>query len=323
MMASQRPVVLRALTRELDDVRSPVRRFLEERYARGLRDVQRQFRASGPDLMVPAVPRDAANPGTIGTAADWLLRFLLHPQPDIHLAVAGSAVAARAGITVLPALSGIAAGLAIPFPKRPSERVHVFNGPVPGHAAEPELLARACWVLALLTEAFRGGPTVAAAGPLGRLRSHRGVSAGGLLELVPAAGLDQLARFRRVFESVLLPQLAPRTGRWALGPTFTGSQLIGGADADLITAGLLLDLKTSARKLSLGITDMLQLVGYALLDFDDEYHLAEVGLFSARYAYLTTWELQPLLTELAGHDIDLDAARSEFRDLLHAYTPDS
>lgn len=68
---------------------------------------------------------------------------------------------------------------------------------------------------------------------------------------------------------------------------------------------------------------MLQLIGHALLDIDDVYHLAEVGLFSDRYAYRTTWELQPLLTELAGDDIDLNAARSEFRDLLHTYTPTS
>ena len=282
MTVPQRPAALRALTRELDDIRSPVRRFLEERYARGLRDVQRQFRASGPSLVVPAVPREAANPGTVGTAADWLLRFLLHPRPDIHLAVAGAVVATRAGITVLPALADIAARLTVPFPKRPPERVQVFTGPVPGNAADPDLLARSCWALALLTEVFRSGPAAAAAGPLGRVRARRGISAASLLELAPAAGLDQLTRFRHVFETALLPQLAPRTGQWALGPTFTGSHLIGGADADLITAGLLLDLKTSAKKLSLGITDMLQLIGYALLDFDDEYHLAEVGLFSAR-----------------------------------------
>ena len=41
------------------------------------------------------------------------------------------------------------------------------------------------------------------------------------------------------------------------------------ADADLIAAGLLLELKTSA-KLSLGITDLLQVIGYALLDFDND-----------------------------------------------------
>ena len=129
------------------------------------------------------------------------------------------------------------------------------------------------------------------------------------------AGLDQLAGFRHVFSTILIPQLAARRGTWALGPTFTGSALIK-ADADLIAAGLLLDLKTSAKKPSLGVTDLLQVIGYALLDFDDEYRLDALGIFSARYAYLAIWELPALLSELAGHDVDLRTVRGRFRDLL-------
>jgi hypothetical protein len=73
--------------------------------------------------------------------------------------------------------------------------------------------------------------------------------------LNPRAGFDQLAGFRGVFQTVLLPQLASRTGLWALGPTFAGSALIK-ADADLIAAGLLLELKTSAKKVTLPVTDV-------------------------------------------------------------------
>lgn len=128
-------------------------------------------------------------------------------------------------------------------------------------------------------------------------------------------GLDQLAGFRRVFETALIPQLAARQGVWTLGPVFSGSTLIGGADGDLITAGLLLELKTSA-KLSLAVKDLFQVIGYTLLDFDDEYHLDTVGTFSARYAYLATWGLGGHLDELAGHEISLQSVRDEFRKLL-------
>jgi hypothetical protein len=38
---------------------------------------------------------------------------------------------------------------------------------------------------------------------------------------------------------------------------------------------------------------------YALLDFDDAYQLPEVGIFSPRYAYLSTWRIDELLKELA------------------------
>jgi len=214
---------------------------------------------------------------------------------------------------VAPALAGIAGALGVPLPLRPPERVRVFTGPVPGSAADPGLLARSCWALALLTEASPRRSRDR--GPLGRFRGGS-VSGDDLLGLVPPAGLTQLSEFRHVFETALLPQLAARAGPWALGPTFAGSELIK-ADADLIAAGLLLELKTSA-KLSLGITDLLQVIGYALLDFDDDYRVAELGIFTARYGYLATWELDALLSELAGHEISVQSARDEFHGFLLA-----
>jgi len=118
-----------------------------------------------------------------------------------------------------------------------------------------------------------------------------------------------------VFETTLIPHLATRPGRWHLGPVFTGSELLH-ADADLIAAGLLLDLKTSAAKPSLARTDMFQVIGYALLDFEDAYRLTHLGIISARYAYLTTWPIQDLLDELAGHAVRLPDIRDDFRHLL-------
>jgi hypothetical protein len=90
------------------------------------------------------------------------------------------------------------------------------------------------------------------------------------------------------------------------------------ADADVITAGLLLDLKTDS-KFSLGVTTVFQVLGYALLDFDDAYQLANVGTFSARYAYLATWDIGALCDELAGHHVALPSIRQEFRQLLLAH----
>lgn len=134
-------------------------------------------------------------------------------------------------------------------------------------------------------------------GPLGRFRNRR-PSAAELLALAPAAAVEQLGRFRAVFESALLPPLANRPGTWAIGPTLAGSALIA-ADADLIAGGLLVDLKTG-KKLSLGVTDLFQLLGYALLDYDDEFGINSVGIFSARYAYLATWDSAPYSASWPG-----------------------
>ena len=256
------------LTRELKDLRSPVRRFLSDRFTSGFPDVQRRYRQTSPSLVVPPAPRGEASPATIGTAADWLLRFLVHPSPGMVLPTAGAHHCRPAGLDPVPALAEIAGSLGVPLavPSQARE-VPTFTGPVPGSPASPEHLARACWAFALLTEVFRAGPVVLETGPLGRLSGQP--SADALLDLAPAAGLSQLAQFRAVFEQSLLPQLATRPGLWAVGPTFAGSQLMK-ADADLIAGGLLLDLKTSA-KFSLPAQDMLQVIGYALLDFDDEF----------------------------------------------------
>jgi hypothetical protein len=298
---------MRALTREIKDTHSPVRQFLDERFTGGLRDLQRRFRHAAPPVAVPPVPQAEANPGTLGTAADWLLRFLVCPRPDVHLAMTGAA-------SLGPWLADLAGEVVQLLGTGPSpEGWAAFTGPVAGSTVDEELLARGCWVLALATEMFRSSQA-AAIGPLAQVCAGK-VTADDLLALAPPAGLRQLAAFRRVFEATLVPALAARPGPWALGPTFAGSSLIGGADGDLIAAGLLVDLKTTV-KLSLPVADVLQLIGYTLLDFDDEYALTELGIFSARYAHLVTWPLSSLLDELAGHQVSLQATRDEFRRLL-------
>ena len=296
---------LRPLTSELDSKGSPVRRFLDERFTAGLREVQRRYRQAAPLLVVPSASRQEANPGTVGTAADWLLRFLLHPKPSLALPVVGADLC---GMNEAFTDIAVSLGYGLDSAGAPAGQTG-FTGPVSGNRTEPEDLGRACWALALLTEMFRN-PIAAINGPLNAFGSRR-VSGGALLSLAPSAALSQLAGFRSVFET---DQLARYQGQWHLGLTFTGSALMN-ADADLITAGLLLDLKTDS-KFSLGVTVLFQVIGYALLDFDDTYKLTELGVFSARYALLATWELSALLDELAGHSVSLAAIRHEFRELL-------
>jgi hypothetical protein len=220
------------------------------------------------------------------------------------------------GIDMAPAFIQIAQLLGLKLPKAPGP-VPVFTGPRPGSAVEAELLARSCWALALLSEVYRGGPPVVMGGPLGQFRGRKAAGQE-LLALCPPAGLDQLAQFRQVFEMTLMPQLATRPGLWAIGPTFIGSELIN-ADADLVAGGLLLDLKTSSKS-SLAVTDLFQVIGYALLDFEDAYRVAELGIFAARYGYLAAWELDDLLDALAGREMHISAVRDKFRRLLESGT---
>ena len=302
------------LTAELNSKDSPVRRFLDERFTSGLRDVQRRYRQASPTLVVPSADRQEANPGTVGTAADWLLRFMLHPRPSLALAAKGAALCGRRS-GVVEAFIEIAESLGYDPEAVFDMSATDFTGPIDGNDTDPDQLASVCWALAVLTEMFRN-PMVAMLGPLERFQGHR-ASVSELLGLASPAALGQLAAFREVFASTLLPKLSDQRGRWVLGAEFTGSSLIK-ADADVITAGLLLDLKTDS-KFSLGVATVFQVLGYALLDFDDAYQLANVGTFSARYAYLATWDIGALFDELAGRHVDPVSIRQEFRQLLLAH----
>ena len=160
-------------------------------------------------------------------------------------------------------------------------------------------------------------PAAAMLGPLERFQGRR-ASADELLGLASPAALGQLAGFREVFASALLPQLASRPGRWVLGAEFAGSALMK-ADADVIAAGLLLDLKTDVEAVPRRHDDAPgDRIRAARLRRRVSAH-ARSGTFSARYGYLATWDLASLLDELAGRSVNLRSSRDEFRLLLLDY----
>jgi hypothetical protein len=72
---------------------------------------------------------------------------------------------------------------------------------------------------------------------------------------------------------------------FVLGPTFDGSTDVGGADADLIVDGVLIDFK-STTKCKLTSVILRQLIGYWLLDYSDRYAVKRVGVFFPRYGAL-------------------------------------
>jgi hypothetical protein len=298
------------LTAEINDPASPVRRFLDERFTVGLREVQRRYRETLPPLAVPAAPAScSADPGTLSTAAQWLLRFLLRAQPDLSCAVRGARLFALTGVDVTPALTDLADRLAVPMPGH-GDSVRIFPGPAPATHVDPDLLARACWALALLTEVARGVPFVSRFAPTTPTGDD-------LLALAPPAALYQLFALHEVFAQTLIPRLGLRTGPWALGASFTGSQLT--ADADVIAAGLLLEVTTSANEPTLDSAAVFRLIGRVLLDFDDAYRFDSLGHFSARHRHLVTWQLDVLLAELAGTLVHLPTLREQFRELLSSH----
>ena len=84
------------------------------------------------------------------------------------------------------------------------------------------------------------------------------------------------------------------------GPEFAGSHAVGGADADLIVGSCLYDVKTSVDPRKRLPSHLRQLIGYVLLDWDDEYALQQAGFYFSRQATFVSWPLSKLLSGCTG-----------------------
>lgn len=98
-------------------------------------------------------------------------------------------------------------------------------------------------------------------------------------------------------------------------PTFPGSYLVEGADADWAIDDTLIECKTMAKITNTHIRDMLfQLLGYTLLDFDDCFGIRKVAIWLPRYQILKTWSLDQILGQSAEQK--LPELRYDFQQLL-------
>ena len=169
-------------------------------------------------------------------------------------------------------------------------------------------MCRYCFVLALFDQVVRAGPN-----PNSALFSMAEPSFEALLQLAPEACLEDLCHQSWLFHD----QLGDQTGRpHALNPTFSGSNDVGGADADLILDGCLIDFKSTINP-KITSTWLYQLLGYALLDYRDEHQITRVGIYFSRQGVLLQWDLADLIRELStGPPIGVDQMRTQFSSLF-------
>ncbi len=81
-------------------------------------------------------------------------------------------------------------------------------------------------------------------------------------------------------------------GKWGYFPTFVGGTLVGGADADWIVGGTLIDCKATIKPLvaaSVIRQYIWQLLGYAALDWNNHLGIEELGLYMARQGAWVIW----------------------------------
>jgi hypothetical protein len=319
-----------SLSSHLDDRHSPVRAFLESQFPNVSAVVQQcKQKLAGIEIIKPltAIPPHAYR--LIGTAFDYRTRYYFEDYPSYDT------VAFKGGVKLfIYSVCDAPGGVDDPESIYPllweffgSAILGVGDDSETGLAdstigelqpakrrLEPEqekVLARYCCGLAYFEQIFRRG--IQANTPILQPKPLRSVEA--LLDLPENAWVDDLCALSWAFHDDFNHLFASK-GETLLNPKFEGSRDIGGADADLIVDGCLIDLKV-VTQLHLD-SYIYQILGYALLDYNDKYKIREVALYLARHRALLKWTLDELLSKVSdGKALPVEALRGQFREVLN------
>lgn len=136
-----------------------------------------------------------------------------------------------------------------------------------------------------------------------------------LTTAVPAYVLEDIAEQMQLADEPFAPLRQLPAAKRVSGPVFAGSCDLGGADADFITGGLLIDCKATTRPHQIGTAQVQQLAGYLLLDYDDAYRIDRVGFYLSRQGGLITWTVPEFLQALGARE-RLPALRAALRGHL-------
>jgi hypothetical protein len=283
------------LSKDVTDPKTSIGQYVRTNFP-NMKPLQAEYKALAGDLVIDSMGANASN---VGTAVDLIVRLILEPDE-----------------TPMSAL------ILYPFNTTYHQVVNELAGLV-GLPGDREVAARAAWALALCVSAHRAGAAWAPLVPdLVRVDDF---TVDTMLEQADDAAVAELVALRELSEERLIPNL---TGPFSLGPTFDLSKLGPtrriAAEADLIADGLLIDIKTTlAPKNKAGLrpdvlkpNNVYQLLAYALLDYSNQYNIARLGIFSARYGTLTEWTLERVTSLMAGRKFDFPAARQEVWEIM-------
>jgi len=305
------PMINLSLTSQLKYAASPVSRFLAD-HLPGNQRVVRDYLRRIAGLPHPVQPVDVQRPAwsALGHAIDFRLRLALgHPlgqAVSTGVAVVGADLPLRGAPPARTRVALHAAGRDLLATVGASLRD-------PGRLGE-EYLTRLCFVAGFYEDVYRAGEVrrysmLAAASP--------GTALSDLVAAVPGYVVEDVRRQMELAEEPFRPFRALPPRAVTCGPVFAGSSDIGGADADFILGGLLLDCKATTMPGKLGRDEINQLAGYLLLDYHDEFGIDQVGLYLARQGAMITWSAAEFL-RLLGAGEPLARLRERLRTHLMA-----
>ena len=306
-----------SLTSHLKDKESPVQRFIAETFPNTrppLADCREAMRES-PLILGDGVA--GVGYSYVGRAIDYRIRyhFAITPIEDLWafdgaLLVLGEGrwIPERFQLTDA-CVGGSFKTLDLAVDAIAAHRRH------PTHAEERSL-ARFCLVLGAFEAVARAGPVT---WPPPYFSGSLPETEDELLELVPDDWVEDAAALGAAF--------AERYPSWhgadaVLNPEFAGAADIGGADGDLIADGCLWEIKTTKERGLKGVV-LHQLLGYALLDYDDKYAIDRIGVLLPRQDTRVSWPIRELIATMSGRDdLQLPELRREFRAICEGVRED-
>ncbi len=333
-----------SLTSHLDDPQSPIRRFLYQQFP-NTAAIRKRYahRLSHVETIRPAGPVPYPY-GLVGMALDYRLRYYLAvTEPDQLVAWQGAHLCGAIldphlrfrlkrlyGVLDEDPRFRLSPDLVRAFfigrrtrrkrqvdddePPTGLERLLPHLQPVGRRLdrVSEEQLNRYCIVLALFEQLFRAETSVAERSPL--FVPTPKTTLAGLLAIAHKGWIDDLCSLSWAFYDHCGDLLNCR--EFVLNPTFDGSGDIGGADADLILDGCIIDIKATIKP-RVASEWLYQLLGYTLLDFGDSHHITAVGIYLARQHVLLRWPLHELLAVMSnGQAPSLVELRSRFELLV-------
>ncbi|MGB8343715.1 MAG: hypothetical protein WCD86_02470 [Ktedonobacteraceae bacterium] len=329
-----------ALTSHLNNAASPIGQFIKQRFSQTnalTRDANRQLKNAS--TLRPVIQTGEQYPyAYLGTAIDYRIRYAFAITPYQQL------VAWRGALKLMTKpwesdddipfdWESLPEGVSIPLSVGASgDPFAVAQGPYPlklvqaffdnldttlqalqpvGKLLEPvaeHMVDRYCMVLSFFEQVYRTNAYMQ--GSLIQPTVKQSVEE--LLAIPQNAWLDDMEAMFSLFYDRHQDLLShPHV----LNPAFAGSSDVGGADADFIVDGCLIDMKATISS-QIRADFLYQLAGYLLLDYNDAYHITSVGIYMVRQGLLLKWDVSTFLQKLTGDDhVSLRALRQAFQTI--------
>ncbi|OMG30716.1 hypothetical protein [Actinomyces naeslundii] len=134
-----------------------------------------------------------------------------------------------------------------------------------------------------------------------RLSAARNVDE--VYDSIPPLMLEDIARLRIVNQRQIKHwRLRMRHGAFFISnPSFSGDFLVGGADGDWFIDDTLFDFKVKDTITAPWVRKVLmQLLGYLILDLDNDYQAQRIGIWLPRQAMVKTWAIEEIFGNDAG-----------------------